>query len=122
MKRWIVFILAAGILLSSVLTAEARSKPRIAIIDLRPMGVEKYLGEASAELLRTRLINDGRFIVVERALLQKIAHEQKLQMSGLVSTKTAVRIGRLVGANYIIVGSIMKLGSKLILSVRLIDV
>ncbi len=122
MRKWIVFILAAGILLSSALIVGARSKPRIAIVDLRPMGVEKYLGEASAELLRTRLINDGRFIVVERALLQKIAHEQKLQMSGLVSTKTAVRIGRLVGANYIIVGSIMKLGSKLILSVRLIDV
>ncbi len=126
MKRSRVLTLSIAILLvlllSSIQWSEAKIKPRIAVMDLRPMGVESYLGEAAAELLRTRLINDGRFIVVERALLQKIAHEQKLQMSGLVSTKTAVKIGRLVGANYIIVGSIMKLGSKFILSVRLINV
>jgi len=52
------------------------------------------------------LVNQG-FNVVDRASLDRIRTEQRMQTSGEIDDRTAVSIGRFLGANYIITGRIV---------------
>jgi TolB-like protein len=54
--------------------------------------------------------------------LEKVLSEQKLSMSGVTDAETAVKVGKLVGAKFVMVGSISKLGNTYTLNSRLIDV
>ncbi|MBI3548995.1 MAG: hypothetical protein HY078_08150 [Elusimicrobia bacterium] len=60
-----------------------------------------------AEKLITEMHRAGKVVLVERALLSKVADELKLERSGAVDAKTAKKIGELVGAEAIVSGSLM---------------
>lgn len=60
----------------------------------------------AADVATDDLVNSGRFDVVERTQLKKILDEYALSNTGLVDQTTAVPIGHLTGAQYILVGSI----------------
>jgi TolB-like protein len=102
--------------------AGAQDKPVVAVVDFRSLGLEEYVGQTIAEIIRTELIGTEKFTVLERGALEKVLAEQKLSMSGVADEQTAVRVGKLVGAKFMMVGSIAKLGSNYILNSRLIDV
>lgn len=52
------------------------------------------------------LVNTGRFDVVERTRLREITDEYALNNTGLVDMNTAASIGKLTGAQYLLIGSI----------------
>jgi len=52
------------------------------------------------------LVNQG-FNIVDRASLDRIRTEQKMQTSGEIDDRTAVSIGKFSGANYIVLGRIV---------------
>lgn len=87
----------------------------IAIVDFRDNSGKNLedIGEASTEILGTLLSQTDKFNVLERSKLEAIIIEQGLTMSGLIdSDKTTVQIGKLLGANYIITGSVVSLTTK----------
>jgi curli biogenesis system outer membrane secretion channel CsgG len=51
------------------------------------------------------MVNEG-FIIIDRSQLDRIRLEQNFQLSGVVDDETAVSIGKVVGANIIITGSV----------------
>ncbi|NLI09652.1 MAG: hypothetical protein GX447_02700, partial [Elusimicrobia bacterium] len=53
-----------------------------------------------------------KYTIIEREKLEKVMEEQKLGASGAVTPQTAAKIGRLLGANYIITGSVTEFGIK----------
>lgn len=57
-----------------------------------------------ADNIALELLNLG-FQVVERADLEKVLSEQKLQMSGLLDSSTAAKIGKMVGVDAVVLGS-----------------
>ena len=59
-----------------------------------------------ANLANVRIDNKNYFTLISRNDFEKIIKEQKLQSSGLVEQKTAVRIGELIGAQAIISGNV----------------
>jgi hypothetical protein len=63
-----------------------------------------------------------RFRVIERASLDKILKEQALGMSGVVDEALAVEVGRVAGADAIVVGSIIIAERYGKVSVRVISV
>lgn len=66
----------------------------------------------ATELLSSLLAESGQVQVVEREKLKNIVEEQGLVMSGLVDQKaTAVQVGRLIGAEWLITGSILSIES-----------
>jgi curli biogenesis system outer membrane secretion channel CsgG len=95
--------------------ADQDNKLNIAIVDFRDI-TGKHLediGEASTEILGTLLSQTDQFNVLERDKLEAIITEQGLTMSGLIdSDKNAVQVGKLLGANYIITGSVVSLTTK----------
>ena len=97
-------------------------KPTVAVMDFETVGSEEHLGKAVAEIMRTELINTGQFRVLERSQLDRAISEQKLQKSGLIDNKSVVELGKLLGANFIIIGSVVKMGTAYTINSRMIDI
>jgi len=95
--------------------------PGVAVMDFESIGGDPHLGPGVAENLRTALLQTGQFRVIERSALQKVLEEQKLQVTGLISPESAVKLGKLVGARLIVVGSVVKFANTYTLNVRFID-
>ena len=68
------------------------------------------------------LVNEDKFIVIERKEIGILQKEQKYQMSGEVSDETAVYIGHQLGVQVIITGSIIETGGKYSFRLKAIDV
>jgi curli biogenesis system outer membrane secretion channel CsgG len=68
------------------------------------------VGQGASDMLITALVKTKKYRVYERDRLKSIMKEQKLQMSGAVDMSTAVQIGKLVGAKYIITGAVTEYG------------
>ncbi|MBD3344239.1 MAG: hypothetical protein GF401_04165 [Chitinivibrionales bacterium] len=79
------------------------------------------LGRFIAEELTTRLYRTGRFEIIERQLLHRTMHEHKLNMMSMVDQQSAVKLGRLIGAQVIASGSLTDLGSSIKVNARLVD-
>ena len=80
------------------------------------------MGAIVAEWFITAFVKAGRFDVVERGMISKIIEEQKLSMSGILDDTTASKIGKLLGVETIISGSVLKLQNILEINARIIDV
>jgi curli biogenesis system outer membrane secretion channel CsgG len=99
-----------------VLTAaDAASKPRVAILEFKNK-TEGYIwawyraGEAAQDMFVTELVKKGNFRVMERERLAAIMEEKNLQLSGDIDPKTAVKLGKMIGVEYLIAGAITELG------------
>jgi len=80
------------------------------------------LGELVMEKLITKLVNLRRFKVIERGAMDKIIYEQKLGISGLVDEKTAIEMGKIAGADAIVLGSCNLIQGFVTIKARLIDI
>ena len=103
-----------------VLASKVRQK--VAVMDFKTVGDSTDLGEGAAEILRTTLMETGKYTVVERSMLKAALEEQKLSLSGVVDQTTAVGIGRILGAQLVAVGSVVKMGESYTLNIRFVDV
>lgn len=68
------------------------------------------------------IVNEGALTVVDRANLETIRQEMNFQLSGEVSDETAQSIGKKLGAQIIISGSITAVGNSYRLRIRAISV
>ncbi len=82
------------------------SRLSIAVLKFNSNDKGADLTESVTEKLVTQLVNLRRFRVIERSALDKIMEEQKLGMTGFVDEETAVKVGKLAGADVIILGRI----------------
>ena len=95
---------------------------RIAVVDLVAKEVTGATAEMVSDLLRTELLNTGKFMVVERSRMDLILKEQGFQQSGCAETECAAQIGKLLSIRKILVGTVGRLGESLIINARIIDV
>lgn len=100
-------------------------KSKIAVLDFDLCGdtfTTDELGSMVAEWFVTSLVKDGRFEVVERALLQKILAEQQLGTTGVIDDSSASKIGKILGVKIVVTGSVLNLGKKMEINSRMINV
>ena len=82
-------------------------KKRIAVLDFE--GLEKLQGKADlklADLLITSLVASGRFDVIERSKIVQVLAEQDLALTGIMDESTAAEVGQVVGAEWVILGTV----------------
>ncbi|HNW43453.1 MAG TPA: ankyrin repeat domain-containing protein [Elusimicrobiales bacterium] len=80
-------------------------------------------GDVVAARVTTELIKLKKLKVVERKEIQKMLAELKLQNTGAIGPDSAKKLGRLLGADLLVVGTMAELpGRVLELNVRLADV
>jgi len=112
-----IFILCVFPLIS------AEKKMRLAVIDFVPNNVTKYLARAVSENINTELAKKSQYFdVIERSRIKSIVAEQGLQMTGITDSKSAVKMGKLLSAKKILVGTVSKIGNVFTMTVRVIDV
>jgi len=80
------------------------------------------LSEYVMEELAVYFVNNGSFNMVDRSNLELLQQEMAFQLSGEVSDETALSIGKKLGAQTIISGSIEPLGDLFRLRIRAIAV
>lgn len=73
-------------------------------------GTNMDVGKGVADLLVEKLVKSGTFRVIERKAIDKILAEQNFSNSDRADSSTAAKIGRLIGADAIIMGSITQFG------------
>ena len=126
MKRCAALMLVLLLFARAAIGAESNfKKTKIAVLDftLQGEGFEtEDMGAIVAEWFITAFVKAGRFDVVERGMISKIVEEQKLSMSGILDDTTATKIGKLLGVETIISGSVLKLQNILEINARIIDV
>lgn len=74
------------------------------------------------QMLMTELAQNGAARVVDRATLNQILAEQDLAASGRVDPETAARIGRIVGARYVVAGSFVDFFGDMRMDARIVSV
>ncbi len=76
----------------------------------------------TTDALREELFNTGLFRIIERKEMKRILEEKEFQSSYCAETECAVRAGRLLNANKILVGNVKRSGNGYILDTRIINV
>jgi TolB-like protein len=97
------------------------SRLTIAVLPFESKGDAKKQSLSVTDKLVTQLVNLRRFEVMERSALEKVLKEHTLQSSGVVDEKTAVKMGKVVGADAIILGEINIQANFAKVSARVID-
>ena len=127
-------ILLFAILLTFVLSASAQTtdkqqqtdsvKLRVAVFDPTISGTmfDAATGAIVRELVSTALVNTGKYLIIERSLIDKILKEQKFSNSGAVDESQASELGKLAGANKVILSVLSSYGDRGMLSLKMIDV
>jgi curli biogenesis system outer membrane secretion channel CsgG len=64
------------------------------------------LGEGMAEMTTTALVESGKFRVLERQQINDVLGEQDFGDTGRVDPSTAAKIGKIVGAQYLLYGTV----------------
>ncbi|MFC1484441.1 CsgG/HfaB family protein [Candidatus Neomarinimicrobiota bacterium] len=110
-------------LLISVLPSTASAQGiAIAVLDFEGFGISRTDAIALTNRLRNELFRLGTFNVVERGMMESILAEQDFQLTGCTTDECLVEVGRLIGAQQMIGGSISKVGGTFTVSARRVDV
>jgi curli biogenesis system outer membrane secretion channel CsgG len=124
MRKWIFLLTIAAFLLPGTLSAEQAQarKKRIAIMDFdyatvhsnvsAIFGSNVDIGQGISDMLVTMLVKDGTYSVIERKALDKILAEQNFSNSDRANPASAAKLGKLLGVDAIIVGSITQFGNE----------
>jgi curli biogenesis system outer membrane secretion channel CsgG len=85
---------------------------RIGSVDLKDEGADffKDLGSGVADIFVAEAYESQQFRITERAEIDKVLFEQDLAQSGRVNPATAAEIGRIEGAELIVLGSVAEFG------------
>lgn len=78
-------------------------------------------GKFLAEELVTRLYKTKKFKVIERQRLDKVIAEQKLSLTEIIESSSAKKIGRILGVDAIVAGTISELGNNFRINARIIN-
>ncbi len=136
-RRWVraglVFSLAAlGLLAAAVQAAPPQNQPAEAGGKLRPLRVAIFNvdalkgvdteGTAIADQLDTMMSALSDITMLNREQIKKVADEHQIALSGMVDNSTAVKLGKFLSAQYLIVGRASKIGQTYYLVLKIIDV
>lgn len=101
-----------------------RTKP-IAVVPLEAVNAQDpeaaWLGAGLAETIANDLVQATDLLVVERSQVQRLLGEAWLAKSGLTDPRTAARLGEMLSAGSLVVGSWRRAEGKTTVTLRLAD-
>lgn len=96
----------------------------VAISDFSILTADKSLDFLSTEIpndLAEGFAKGGLIKPVERQELEKVIAELKLSMTGLTNDDYSLQAGKLLGAKYMLFGSLSKIGEQIKINCRLVE-
>jgi len=111
---------AAATATAAVAPTQPVVKHRVAIMNfeygtvrtdvIQLFGSDQDVGKGISDLLVTKLVQDGKYSVIERTALDKVLTEQNFSNSDRADSNSAAKIGKVLGVDAIIIGSITQFG------------
>lgn len=119
----VLLTIASGLAATSASAQGApKRRPLVAVLDFDYATVQSYssamfgsnvdVGKGITDLLVAGLVKDGTYRIVERKALDKIMAEQNFSNSERADPSSAAKLGKLLGVDAIIVGSITQFGNE----------
>jgi len=115
------FVTVAGAQTTAAPSSGARKK-RVVVFDFdfatvqsssaAVFGTNVDVGKGISDLLVRNLVQDGTYSVIERKVMDKILAEQNFSVSDRANPTSAARLGKLLGVDAIIVGSVTQFGGE----------
>ncbi len=146
-KYTVLFVMIVSLILLISNLSFSQELPRIVVVGITSTAPgyiwrsDSPLAAGATDLMVNALLSTNRFRVFERSKLDAILQEQDFQhFSGLVDQTTAVKLGKMIGVDAILTGSItnisfkkaegikigpLKVGkssAKVVMTIRIIDV
>lgn len=117
-------ILFLCLLCLCVIAQSQQTKLRVAVLDPTTSGLAMDDGTKLAvqELISSAFVNTGKYTIIERSMIDKIIKEQSFQSSDMADNSQATEIGKLAGANKIVLSAVSLVGGRNMLSIKIIDV
>ena len=109
--------------IGSIIGGKSKIVPAsIAIIDFEGIGVSIDESRILTQRLASELISLNVYQLFERSKVDQLLKEKKFQHSGCVDATCAVTIGKLVGVEHMVIGTVSKIGNTYSVDSRMIDV
>ena len=118
----VIALQCAGQLFAQEAPAAHARKIRVAVFDFdygtvhrdvfALFGSDVDVGKGISDMLVTYLVKDGTYSVIERKALDKILAEQNFNNSNRADPTSAAKIGKMLGVDAIIVGSVTEFGGE----------
>ncbi len=121
MKKWLILsVLIFTVLLGAY--AEGDQLPTIAIMDVAATNTSNVKSQVIYEYIVDVVNKAELYTIVERSALQAAIDEMQIGTSGLVDDTTAAQIGRLAGAEFILISNLIVDDGITYLSTRIVSV
>lgn len=108
------------VLASACIAQQTQSKKRLAVLNFEYgtvqssvaaiFGSNQDVGKGISDLLVQKLVEDGKYSIIERNALDKVLTEQNFSNSDRADVTTAAKIGRVLGVDAVVLGSITQFG------------
>jgi len=118
MPRILSFICLLALVLAT--DASGQQKKRVAVLSFddaaveasakSALGANQDVGAGLADVLVKELLKSGTYAVIERRAIDQVLKEQNFSNSSRADAKTAAAIGRVLGVQAIIIGSVTQFG------------
>jgi curli biogenesis system outer membrane secretion channel CsgG len=118
MPRISCFVIA--LLLTLAVDAAAQQKKRVAVLSFddaavrssatAAIGSSQDIGAGVADVVIKELLEDARYSIIERRAIDAVLKEQNFSNSSRADPKSAAAIGRLLGVDAIVIGSVTQFG------------
>ena len=102
--------------------AQEETRPTIAILDFEGLDISIQEVQTLTERMRTEIGNTNAVRLIERKAIESIMAEQGLTQSGCVTDECAAQVGQLLGVQFMINGSIGKIGDSFTIDVKMFSV
>jgi hypothetical protein len=113
---------AAGSEFYRKLGAIQDKKLAVVTLDVGTERVDQETARGVVMFVENAFVNVGKVKVVDRAHIEEVFEEFEFQSTGAIDESTAVEIGKLSGADIIVIGSINRVGGVFYLNIKLIAV
>lgn len=117
-KKVLVFFFLLLFMLTPALSQE---KPTLAVLDINYEDVSASEMKAIVEYLSAEMFKTGKFRVIDVGQRETILAEMSFSMSGCADESCALEIGRMLSAELIVVGNLSKVGSRYLVSVKMLE-
>jgi TolB-like protein len=128
-RRWAGSLATAAVIAVPTIAGAQNNRPVVVVFDFTnsALGAARqefdHISTAVQDLMITDLAGNSRIRLVDRTRIKEVLDEQNMVKSGQVDPATAVRLGRIMGAQYAITGGwVSDASGKATLTARTIDI
>ena len=94
----------------------------LAVLDFEPRGINLLEAATLTDRFTSEIGKTEAMTLVDRTMVEEILKEQGFQQSGCTTDECAVEVGALLGVQFMISGSIGKLGDTYTIDAKMVSV